>query len=597
MDKFIFPLLLCAALAGFSSGNEIPAGSGQLANAPEFFPGGKTEDGREFQLLGQRADNGKLILTASNGFFDSGTCIAEGESELPKVGDQQLIAVNYRALTNWKGRGSLRWHFWLETPGVVEARVFLKAFPAAQGSELTFSLAGKSKTVIVTGDEQTPGAAPWKLRFEVAEAGEHTLEVRLGKLAPTANKGIGELETIALFGSAIDEDARLLRARWRPAAVHGGYECSKVPESRIWVMTTRSACDFSSYSPLTTPFGYYGTSFDADRRSNGSFNFSMWAASKDGKAPPLAQMPHLLATGSPEAEFSGFGHEGSGVKIRGWVPMPDRPLEVVQALRVENDGNYETYYGYFWNHPVHRWQLFAAGRKWNGNKTRSNLKPGSFCEVPGPPNRQRSGDQIREVRRRGWLVDEEGRWMAMDRFTGASSQLANKSWYITKEGEFAMATGGMRFYQNSTPTAPQVDAPLPEFLNPDATKQLFELPAQMGPSRLVKATATTATLQLTIPEPGPNARAILYYGPIDCLTFAKRTLHGTERNSEVSQTAQSDERTWALEQELPSVSKGSNQITLTNLQAGQTYFHRLLITNDDGQVWSLQSGTFQTPSE
>ncbi len=103
-------------------------------------------------------------------------------------------------------------------------------------------------------------------------------------------------------------------------------------------MTTRSLSDFGSYSPITTPFGYYGTAFGADRRSNGGFNFSMWASSAKGKIPPLEKMPHLLVAGSPEAEFSGFGHEGSGVKLRGWLPMPDKPEICVQALRVENDG-------------------------------------------------------------------------------------------------------------------------------------------------------------------------------------------------------------------------------------------------------------------
>ena len=75
--------------------------------------------------------------------------------------------------------------------------------------------------------------------------------------------------------------------------------------------TTRSVAEISSYSPVTTPFGYYGTSFDADRRSNGAFNFSMWG--KEDAASNLKVMPHLIGLGSPEGEFSGFGHEGSGV--------------------------------------------------------------------------------------------------------------------------------------------------------------------------------------------------------------------------------------------------------------------------------------------
>ncbi len=74
----------------------------------------------------------------------------------------------------------------------------------------------------------------------------------------------------------------------------------------MWIFESRSACDYSSYSPITTAFGYYGATFNKDRRAAGKMNFSMWAASKNAKTiPPLDQMPHILATGNPDAEFSG----------------------------------------------------------------------------------------------------------------------------------------------------------------------------------------------------------------------------------------------------------------------------------------------------
>ena len=71
-------------------------------------------------------------------------------------------------------------------------------------------------------------------------------------------------------------------------------------------------------------------------------------------------MPHLLATGNPTAEFSGFGHEGSGVKLRGWEPFAHHPKSVIQALRMEISPEFETYYGYFYDDRTDRWKLYTV---------------------------------------------------------------------------------------------------------------------------------------------------------------------------------------------------------------------------------------------
>jgi hypothetical protein len=359
-------------------------------------------------------------------------------------------------------------------------------------------------------------------------------------------------------------------------------------------MTTRSICDFSSYSPITTPFGYYGTSFGSDRRSNGNFNFSMWAAGARGTIPPLEQMPHLLAAGSPEAEFSGFGHEGSGVKLREWIPMPDRPELCIQALRVESNEKYDTYSGYFWDHPTRRWKLYAVGRKWNGQKVKEHLTPGSFCEIPGPPQVQRTGDLVREVRRRGWHYGEDKKWHPMDTFNCRSKDPANKFWYTTDEGEFAMGTGGMRYYEFKQPSAPINENQLPEFLTPEATAQLTRLPAGIKEFTATSVTRNSATIQLAMAPAGTNSHARIFYGETDCLTFAKRQLHGTERKSEVSQSTQADKRSWSNNSQRIALKDGLNQITLTGLKPATTYYYRCLITNDQGKCWTFQTNSFST---
>lgn len=569
-----------------------PAGDGQLTTPPKAFAAGKDSAGNQFYLLGQRSQGGKLVLTPSNGFFDPGVCRASGESGRPKVGDEALIKPNFAVLDRWMGtHGTLRWHLWISQPGRLMFDVQLAVASQQSGSKLVAKLGDESHTVTTAAaDSQT--SQPWRLQFTPTQPGQYEFSLQAISVADKV-KGVGALHSVDVYGPAID-DAQLLRARWRPAAVHGGYASSNVDKSLFWVMTTRSVSDTGSYSPITTPFGYFGTSFDANRRSNGNFNFSMWAARAGGKVPPLNQMPHLLAAGSPEAEFSGFGHEGSGVKLRNWQAMPDLPTTCVQALRVETDGMYDTYYGYFWDHPDDRWRLYAVGRKWNNGRPRDNLLPGSFCEVPGPPHVQRTGDRIREVRRRGWLLDGTGRWQAMDTFNCRSKEIANKYWNVTDEGEFAMGTGGMRFYEfEQPPLAAQPDA-LPEFLSESATKQLFQLPLSIQSIGVSNATTSEATIELTLEHVGPNATATVYYGEVDCLTFAKRELHGTERNSAVSQSTQDNARSWAHQSKPLPVKRGNNELRLEKLSAKTTYFYRILVTSDDGKVWSFATQQFAT---
>ena len=575
---------------------KVPDGTGQLESVPALFSGGVDDQGRDYLLNGQLATNGKLILTASNGFFDNGVCRAKGESSLPKVGDDSLIKPNFAFLDQWnKTTGTIRWHLWLPKPGTVKLSVNLRVTQQQSGSKLTISLAGQSRTVttVPSSNQTQPNQPqPWNLSFDVKQPGEHTVSISAVSI-PKKKLGVGELHRIDVFGSAVQE-AQLLRARWRPSAVHGGYSCSSIKRSRMWVMTTRSACDFSSYSPITTPFGYYGTSFEADRRAKGSFNFSMWAAGRGKEVPALQQMPHLLAAGSPQAEFSGFGHEGSGVKLRDWIAMPDRPKLCIQALRVESDDKYDTYYGYFWDHPIGRWKLYAAGRKWNRGKAKEHLSPSSFCEIPGPPQVQRSGDRVREVRRRGWHFSEDKQWHWMDTFECKSKSPANKFWYTTPDGEFAMGTGGMRYYAWKQPSAPVKQRQLPEFLTAKATEQLFRLPAEIGAMKTIQVESDSATINLSLTRSGSNARATIYFGETDCLTFTKRRLHATERKSPVSQSTQADDRSWSHNSETASVKDGDNKLTLRNLKPATTYYRRALVTNEEGKIWSFQTHQFRT---
>jgi len=342
-----------------------PKGNAQFTSPVEWFTAGKDELGHTIEYRGQRSHQGKIILTASNGFFDSGI-IAKGESNLKDVvngtqagkGHAALIAHDYAYLDKWTKPGqSMRWHLFTSKKGLVKCSINFKPNTQNPDGEIIVSFAGQEKRIKTNAAKALKG----RLVFNVTKPGKHTFKLTA---KTTGGKLLGQLTTVDLYGSAI-MDAQLLRARWRPEAVHGSYKSSKMKDPTMWVMVSKSLSPTSSYSPIVTPFGYYGGSFDRDQRFGGGFNFSMWS----DKDAPLEQQAYLLAMGSPKLEFSGFGHEGTGVKPRGWAPLSQsKPKEVVQCLRVERGEKYNTYFGYFIDPTTNSWKLFSVGRKWVGGK-------------------------------------------------------------------------------------------------------------------------------------------------------------------------------------------------------------------------------------
>ncbi len=569
---------------------QAPEGFGQLENAPKIIPGGTDKEGRDYSYIGQLATKQKIILTASNGFFSKRTCQAKGESKLPKVGDEELITPNFEYL-DWKlAEGSLRWHILVKSPGLIRFNAYLET--ATGHSTIEVSFAGQTKTVS-TSRSKPDSIQPWDMAFDVKQPGEYMLSLSASKVGGSG--GIGRLHRIDAFGPGI-ENAHLLRVRWRPAAVHGGYDTAKASGAKLLVFTTRSTTGISSYSPITTPFGYYGTSFDDDRRSNGAFNFSMWG--KKSASTDLKIMPHLLGVGSAEGEFSGFGHEGSGVKPRGWDPMPDRPELVVQALRLVPGEHYNSYYGYYFDHPTNTWKFYGAGNKWHDGKPNEHLKLGSFCEVPGPPQSERSGDIYREVRRRAWSFDD-GKWLALEQYNASGTgskggQPVNKSWFTTNAGEYAMGCGGIRLYTHKDSLIkPGGTDELPYFLTNPSLQNIFTMPIEYGRIQASEVAANRATIEIDIPSGNELKNGAVYFGTADALTFAPRELHGTEKNSELSKSINA--MSWQKVVEVPSAQLGVNQATLTDLEAGTTYYYRVLMNNSTSRIWNNETLTFTTP--
>ncbi len=380
MIRFIVPAFIAIASAAAQTVTPVSIGS---------------EQGVEQVVLTETAADGKLTLLPGHSFF-SGANGAKLSGESP--GSDEL-------------NGSRQWTR-IEGLKSKEQRVVFPLWLRADG-DLKGKINGSGRFAVSLGELTTTGSASFE--FKNVKTGRVDLV-----LAPD---GPASIESIELSGSAI-AGAQLLRARWRPAAIHSGFTSSELgsAKSRLWIMEVRPIYgekDF--YSPITTPFGYFGSTFNADHTSGG-INFSMWSFQRGAAEPPVAQLSHLLAIGHPQATFGHFDHEGTGVKLRDWNPYEGQKIaSTVLALRVEPGQPYDTYTGWFLDQQTRQWRLYASGRKWSEKRSITSLLPGCFVEVPGPPHIERTGHIPRAADFRGWCRDDNGKWHPLDVMNGSKA--------------------------------------------------------------------------------------------------------------------------------------------------------------------------------
>jgi len=564
----------------------------------------KNSEVPEAYYYGQEAADGKIELNATNGFFDR--CYEAGGAGKTAPEDAALIKSSYQFLK--KGRadqGQARWHLWIAEAGELNISVLMTVPESDAGHK--WKIQCGSETQILTANA-SDGTTPQKqeLVFKIEAAGK----VQVSLDTPPASTRIHKLH---LSGGAI-EKAHLLRARWRPAAAHCRYIAPEnCPAPKMWVFETIALTKSSSYSPMTTPFGYFGTSFnDQGKVSKGAgFNFSMWATGRDQKAPPLNEMPRLIATGLPEATYSSFGHEGTGLKFRNTIAYPEGADRLIQAIRIESQDGLTTYYSYFYNETKKQWILYGSGQQPEKKKRGSELNStGSFCEIPGPPNRERSGDQKRIIKRRGWFYGGHGKWYPAQLAkpnkkvvraraksvealkAGNDPKLDSQRSYYGDDGWMLTETGGMEvFLDPLTPEPPANNLSLPTYLAGESAKQLFALPVEFGASKAVDVTDVAATVEYEIIKTGPNSKAVLHYGTIDSITFLTGE---SQRGSEAQKEIFSKERTWQKHTAERVIKEGVEKFALTDLKPNTTYFYRLFVTHDEGKSWDYKSGSFRT---
>ena len=549
---------LTAVLAG--SCLTAAAGVGQLVSPVELIPL-RQEAGRSVGIYGQRAAGGELILTPDTCFFYGALRLAGPVA--PHYPGAELNGGKSWTMIEGLARPEQRavWPLWLPGAERLKVAVFMVVPASEAGAGLEISL-GEAKQRVVTQVSDGSVAQPGLVELPVPAAGLAELAVRV--VQPGPGKTAGAVLRLVVTGA---EQGVLVRSRWRPAAIHARFGSSELAqaggECRLWVMEVRPLpCEDSMYAPITTPFGYFGSTFEPGGGSGG-INFSMWSFGRGDAEPPVAQLSHLMALGDPRQEFGGFNGEGTGVKPRGWNPFEGEKIHsAVLALRLDPGEPYDTYTGYFLEPATGKWKLYAAGRKWSGGGRRGrSLLPGSFVEVPGPPDIQRTAQIRRGADFRGWCRDERGKWHALDEMAVGdikAGEPMEKTAVLSADGWFTLAMGGLEQYSYAT-SKPVIRSapfqPLPGYLAPE---QLAALDAMSA--TVTVAPAGPGRVRYEIGGTARSGRVTLFYGAKDMLTFAER---------------------WEHHLELGGQEPGAHTVVLP-----ATGMCRVLVRGDFGSVWS-----------
>jgi len=317
-------LLLSCGFAIAEPGSASPAGS-DLPKGQRGAPAEWVVDPQQSELHYeiQRAPKGELALTPNEAFFPKLGLEATGAGAFPDD-PKWNKGESFSEIGKWDRGDAAEWGLWFEKAGVLTVDLDSSS-QLADASRISF------------GEEVID--ARGQARLAVKRPGLHVLRFEC-----TGDPGAAAVfRSIRIQVSAeAAAGAGVVRKRWRPAAAHARFRSDRAngSKTRLWIMemdAVPGSLDF--YAPITTPFGYYGPTWNADGTVGSSFNFSLWSYGRGKEAPPLDKLSHLLAIGHRDATFGGYGHEGTGVKIRDWKPLEGRSGQrQVLALRLEPGG-------------------------------------------------------------------------------------------------------------------------------------------------------------------------------------------------------------------------------------------------------------------
>ena len=517
-----------------------------------------------------------LKATANECFF-SPVGTLRGVRDASKQGTEYNKGWYFSHINQWSVKtDTIIWGITFAKAGKVSIAPIMAVADNQQGAVIDVILGQEKRTLEL---KSTGGLSNFvkqqAVEFSVAAAGTYLVKLRINQLKSSGE--VGCISGCELSGEAV-KDAAIYNRRWRPLAVHckwgSSHNFDKVTISvhENTIITT----DIDLYQPITTPFGYTGSTWNPKTQTFGGYNFSLWSYGANDPVPPFYQESHLIAVGKG-LSFGAYGHEGTGVKPRGNHPyLGVNTKKQVIAVRKEPGEVYDTYWSYYLDPNSSHWKLYGCGRKYNKSHNISYLWTGAFVEVPGAPNIQRNGHIMREVQFRGWMMDKSRQWAPIDEmtYTGNDAKLSHKEWDVSSDGKrFIMRMGGMKTQEISGGTLKLANAEdLPDYLKGSYVDELYAMPASIEPLDPKEIAANSVTVAFNVVDAGENADVVLFYGTNEGLT---------------------KEDHWQNKLNI-AVHNGVNSVSLQGLTKGTKYYYRVRITNDDGITWMMDTQTVTT---
>ena len=202
--------------------------------------------------------------------------------------------------------------------------------------------------------------------------------------------------------------------------------------------------------------------------------------------------------------------------------------------------------------------------------TLTDLSVGTFVEVPGPPNIQRTGHQERIIGLKGWLIDREKNVFKVDRLVaGGSREGVNKRWDTENSNRFKLGIGGLETRDNLAEYVIKNSEPIPDYLQKDKLSHIFSSPFEV---EIISDTNFTSNfIEGNIRTKNINGikNITVYYGELDSLTL---------------------ENKWSNKIDLP-LSPNANEVPfkVSGLDFAKKYFLRVKVIGENGSSWSDSS--------
>ena len=488
----------------------------------------------------------------------------------------------------WKSDNDmLEWAVDIKHAGNLNVKLVAGLPEEQDGSELEIVLDKTQSQVVTLASTKGYGdfVAQKPVHFTIEEPGRHVFQLKI-KSHKDAETEVARIKELLLTGKAAIQ-ASPVALRWRPAAIHCNWQNSSQPQNIITAIheVTIKSTQYDVYCPITSSFGYFGSTWVTKENCFGGINFSLWSFGAGLTPPPTEQFSHLIAVGKG-MKIGGFNHEGTGVKPRGENPystMKGQNTQVL-ALRKIPGKPYNIYYSYYWDTNEKEWILYGCGKQYN-EKNVSYLWTGAFVEVPGAPEKQRTGHLQREIHHRGWYMDESNQIYPINEMHHGDydDDGTYREWGVSSDNLFSMKLGGFDPIVKPVKGVNKITTShaIPEYMAPEKLAVLQKLPIQIEMLEPQEITSSSAIVRYKVDKFGTNPVATIYLGKKDGLTFVPEN----PGNGGVVR--------WDSKKTIETTSTDIS-CKLEGLDPESTYFYRLQIVNDEGEIWAWDSGHFKT---